>query len=200
MKHFFLLVILSLAQVCFAQKFQRHEVTMGYYGGSFFDEVPFRFQNLKNNKRFPTITYLFRFNKSFNVGLFYGTHDFSGEKIDLNNIGNFPNTIIGRSIRHYMIYGGYTLKFKYSNINFFSGLDYRTGFKGIFLYQYNHGNWVENFFEYKDYRDMGFSIGISVTHPIKWRFFGELTTNYCRYFSEFDKNVFTPGYRIGFRF
>lgn len=200
MKHFLLLVILGAAQVCYAQKWHRHEVTVGYYGGSFFDEVPFRFQNLKTNKRIPTITYLFRFNKLFNLELLYGTHDFSGKKIDLNNIGNFPNTVMGRSIRHYRICGGYTLKLKHSKINFFSGMNYRTGSKVIFLYQYNHGNWVESFFEYKDYRDMGFSIGVSVSHPIKWRFFGELTTSYSRYFSEFDKNVLSPGYRIGFRF
>lgn len=200
MKHLFLLAILGVAQMCHAQKLHRHEITIGYYGGYFFHETPFRFQNLRANKRIPTITYLFRLNKSLNMGIFYGVHDLGGEKIDGNNIGNFPNTVIGRSIRHYAINGGYTIKSKYINMSLSPGLNYRTGFKVKFLYQYNHGTWVENFFEYKDYKDIGLSIGISVRHPIVRRFFGELTVSYVRFFSDFDKNLLMPGYRIGFRF
>ena len=54
--------------------------------------------------------------------------------------------------------------------------------------------------EYKDYKDLGLAVGISIRHPIVRRFFGELTVNYVRYFSSFDKNLLMPGYRIGFRF
>lgn len=200
MKHLLLFAILGMAHLCYAQKLHRHEITVGYYGGYYFDETPFRFQNLKVNKRIPTLTYLFRLDKSFHLGVLYGRHDINGEKIDVSNINDFENAVLGRISKHYVIYGGYRRELKYVNANITTGLNYRTGFKSKFLYQYNHGNWVESYFEYKDYKDIGVSLGFTLQHPIVKRFFGELSINYIRYFSDFDKNLLMPGYRIGFRF
>jgi hypothetical protein len=197
MKHIILLAILGLATICNAQKLHRHEITIGYYGGYFFDEIPFRVQNLRVNKRIPTITYMYHINKSFNMSVFYGIHDLAGERIRGIDI---INKVIGRNTRHYALNGGYILKLKTLNMNFSTGLNYRTGYKGKFLYLYNHGTWVEGYTEYKDYKDLGLSVGVSLQHPIIRRFFGELTMSYVRYFSDFDKNLLMPGYRIGFRF
>lgn len=40
MKHLLLLAILGTAHLCYAQKLRRHEITVGYYGGYYFDETP----------------------------------------------------------------------------------------------------------------------------------------------------------------
>jgi hypothetical protein len=199
MKCFFLIAILGMAHLCHAQKLRRHEITIGYYGGYFFDETPFRFQNIRVNKRLPTLTYVFRWNKKFDIGVLYGIHDFGYLKNEADGIPP-PNTIYGRTIRHYSIYGGYSFEISDFLIRQSLGLSYRTGFKAKHLYTYNHGSWIEGYDEYYNYTDFGVCLGITARHPIMKRFFGEFSVKYIRYFSYFDKNLLMPGYRIGFRF
>lgn len=200
MKQFFLLAILGMAQLCHAQKLHRHEITIGYYGGYFFDETPFRIQDIRPNKRLPTITYSYYLNKQLKLRFLYGVHDFGYLKGDYSEFFTMTNFVFGRTSRNYQLSVSKLLNNNSLGISPEIGLNYRTGFKGKFLYRINHGTWVESFSEYKDYKDFGLSVGISIRHPIVRRFFGELTVNYVRYFSSFDKNLLMPGYRIGFRF
>lgn len=199
MKQFFLLAILGMAQLCHAQKLHRHEITIGYYGGYFFDEIPLRFQKFYGKKNIPTFTYTLLWNNKFDIGVAYGEHRLGGKKVNPDELLP-PNTILGRIIRHHSLDAGFRAYSGNFVTRFSVGIDYRTGFKAKFLYQINHGNWVESFSEYKDYKDLGLAVGISIRYPIVRRFFGELTVNYVRYFSSFDKNLLMPGYRIGFRF
>jgi hypothetical protein len=172
---------------------------MGYYGGYFFDETPLRVQNPILKWRFPTMTYSFRLNKKFEVGVLRGIHDYRYIRYLIN--GNPPpNTIYGRIIRHYSIFGGVRSSISRIVIKYSIGASYRTGFRAKHLYTYDRGSWIEGYKEYKDYKDFGVSVGLSCRHPIVHRFFGELSLNYIRYFSDFDQNLFMPGYRLGFRF
>jgi hypothetical protein len=199
MRYTLLFVVLGMATFCHAQKLRRHEITLGYYGGDFFDETPFRFQNLSVNKRKPTFTYTFRWNKKFDTGILYGVHRFGYLKNKVDGI--LPtNTILGRTIRHYAISGGYRFGIADFFIKSSVGLSYRTGFKAKHLYTYNHGSWVEGYYEFYEYKGLGISGGISIQHPIIWKFFGELSANYIHYRSDFDKKLLMPSYRIGFRF
>jgi hypothetical protein len=189
-----------MAQMCHAQKLRRHEITVGHYGGYYFDETPFRFQNIKPNKRIPTITYSYWLNKYLKFNFLYGTHDYGYLKGDNSEFSTMTNFVTGRTLRNYKVSVSKVLNNSRFGVFPEIAINYRTGFKAKFLYYYNHGNWVESFFEYKDYKDVGLSLGISFRHPIVKRFFGELSVNYIRYFSDFDKNLLMPGYRIGFRF
>lgn len=200
MKYIVLLAILGLATICNAQKLHRHEITIGYYGGYFFDETPFRIQNIRPNKRLPTFTYSYYLNQRLKLRFLYGVHDFGYLKGDYSEFLTMTNFIFGRTSRNYQLSVSKLLNKNGLGISPEIGLNYRTGYKGKFLYLYNHGSWVEGFTEYKDYKDLGLSLAVSLRHPITKRFFGELTMSYVRFFSDFDKNLWMPGYRIGFRF
>ena len=201
MKYIFIFIILCMASFCHAQKLHRHEVTVGYFGGYFFDDIGFRRQNLRVNKRMPTVSYLFRFNKSFNISLIYGNHDYGGIKLKKReDLLNLPNSLIGRIIKHRTLRAGYRINLKKSSVNLFSGITYRKGYKVTYLYTINHGYWLEPFFESLSYDDIGTLFELSVQHPIYHNFFGEITINYTKYFSDFDQNFLMPGYKIGYRF
>lgn len=199
MKYFLLFAFLGMVQLCHAQKLRRHEITVGYYGGYFFDETLFRLQNIGVNKRLPTVTYKFKIIKNININVFYGVHDLAGEKINGENIEDFPNTIIGRTVKHISLRGGYELYLRDININMHAGLSYRGGYKGEFIYAYDHGRWKEFYFEYYDYNNIGVLFEATIQHRIYYNFFGEFSVNYTRYFSSFDQNLLMLGYRIGFR-
>lgn len=200
MKYFFLFAILGMAQLCHAQKLRRHEITIGYYGGYFFDETPFRIQNIKVNKRLPTMTYSYWLNKRLKFNFLYGVHDYGYLKGDYSEFSTMTNFVFGRTLRKYEISASRIINKSRFNIIPELGVNYRNGIKGIFLYQYNHGNWIESFFEYKDYKNVGVSISVLIRHPIVKNFFGDFSVSYTHYFSDFDKYMLMPGYRIGFRF
>jgi hypothetical protein len=199
MRSVLFLLFLGMAHFCHAQKLRRHEITVGYYGGYFFDETPFRLQSIKLNRKVPPLSYVFRWNRKFDTGLLYGIQNFGYLNNETDGIPP-PNTIYGRIIRHYSINAGYRFKFSDFYIRQSIGLSYRTGFKAKHLYTYDYGTWIEGYDEYYNYNDIGVLVGVSIIHPILKRLFGALSINYTRYFSDFDRNLFMPGYKIGFRF
>jgi hypothetical protein len=123
-----------MAQLSHAQKLHRHEITLGYYGEYYFDETPFRFQDLRANKRIPTFSYAYLITRHIRLSFLYGIHDYGYLKDGYNDFLTRTDFVIGRTIRNYRISVSTPIS---KNKMVFSpevGIHYRTGYKGRFLY------------------------------------------------------------------
>jgi hypothetical protein len=64
-----------------------------------------------------------------------------------------------------------------------------------------HSNgWYESFGAENRYGRLGASMGLSIAHPIFWRIFGELDSEFAKMFTRVDRNQLLLSYRIGIRF
>ncbi len=207
-KIFFSLALLGMALYCPAQKIKHHEVAIGWYGGYFFDGAsPFQMQRFKKLPKYdwPTISYTYRFNKHIFVMAKHGMNHFSYYNAPFKDVNGIyvpppPNTLIDRVIRRFNLDVGYHLNLKSVAVRARLGLAYNRGAKGWHILTINQGAWQEPFFEYDTYNDLGGLIGLTIQHPIVWRFFGELSADYLQMFSGIDRQQLIPSYRIGFRF
>jgi len=187
-----------MATFCHAQKKQRHEVTIGWYGGYFFDknETPYKFQALS---QLPTITYNYHFKKKISIGLLYGRQQFGYYKKDYDWLNN-SNKTLARSIRRFALNMGYDTPIKPLVLQLRLGAIYNNGIKLEHLYSFDHGTWLEVYQDYINYNHLGLSFGLTIQHPIVWHLFGEVSLDYMQMLSGVDRQQLMPSYRVGYKF
>ncbi len=202
MSTYLLVIFTSITLYCHAQKDRKNEITIGLYGGYFFDKSPFKIQSFALNTRLPTITYERKIGKRFFTGILFGEHDFGYvQLIDPSVLILQDSSLIGRNITRIAVYGGYKIINKPISLKSRIGvIDNFDSEKAVHLYYINQGTWIEGFRKYYDTSGFGIYIGVSLGHPIFCNFFGELSVDYLRTFTAEDKNQLIPSYRIGYRF
>ena len=203
MKHFFLLsIILSIALSSQAQKQYKNEFSLGYFtAGNFFDSSEVKFSKFVRGKN---IT--FSYTRHIDKHLFFNTtYVRSSFRYISNPAPEFlkDNSILTRHLK--VIFGsiGYRISKWSMSAKAKAGIGYRFEFEKVVHFTYfNSGNWSEPREGFYAFKSVGPTLGLTVSHPIVWRLFGEFDCEYAKMFSKdnVDSNQLLLSYRIGVRF
>lgn len=191
---------LSMALLCHAQKTFKNEVSLGYFNaGEFFDTSAFNISTFTRGKNI-SINYTRLFGKNLTVGLTYARCYFrylptpTPEILQPNSIGSRYQKTLTANIGYEFSKWSLSARAK-------AGLRYNL--KGLKSEHYSQtpASWGwESRGGIDEYGKIGVSLGVSIQHPIIWRFFGELDCEYAKMFSGADRNQLLLSYRIGFKF
>ncbi|MDO8970420.1 MAG: hypothetical protein Q7U74_07015 [Saprospiraceae bacterium] len=186
-----------------AQNVPKNEFSLGYFSvGEFFDTTRLSVSKFNSGKSI-SLKYTRSIAKKLSLALTYSRCSFeyglplypSGEPL-------YPRTIVYRFQRTLTADFGVTLSKKALLIRAKSGIRYNQFTeKSVHLAGgWHSGGWYESFGTIDDYGKVGASMGISIAHPIFWRIFGELDSEFAKMFSGVDRNQLLLSYRIGIRF
>lgn len=211
---FLLLGSLGRAQT---QKAPKNEVSFGYFTvGYFFDSTGVRMSEFEKARRV-SLHFAHNLDKHFSIGMNYiGVAYLHFKKSIPQYYDN--NTVIRRDFKYISVQAGYRIS-KWSMVaEVKSGINYRfSGEKAVhYFYFLGSGPYFESVGEYIRYKDVGITFGLSLSHPILWKLYGEIDCEYARMFpQEFDShssptipsvkvrvdpNQLLLSYRIGIRF
>ncbi|HND87455.1 MAG TPA: hypothetical protein PK971_03955 [Saprospiraceae bacterium] len=141
------------------------------------------------------MAYTRRISKRFSLRLLYSHHQFNYHS-DL--AFRIPETTYYRYAWRWGISAGYSIATGSVPIRITAGLARCSGAKLIF---YGFSPYTgEPKLDGPGYTKLGGSLGISIGHPIVWRFFGELEGEYLRVNTDLDPAQLYLSYRIGFKF
>jgi len=201
MKKLLLLLFLVTVLSAHAQKNLKNEVSIGYFTASeFFDTSAFAFSKFEKGRNF-SLKYNRIISPTLSIGITYASCFFRYKEPPYPQFLK-DNTIRARFLQVYSLNLGYGVSKKAFTARVKGGLKYYAyGEKEVhFFYFSGGGGWWEPVGAIYIYPNLGAILGASLSHPIIWRFFGELDCEYTRMFANFDRNQLFLSYRIGFRF
>jgi len=202
MRAFICLASLGLTFLCHAQKTSKNEFSVGYFtGGYFFDSTAVKFSKFVRGKNI-TLSYTRHIDKYLFFNTTYIRSSFgyisnpAPEFLEDNSILTRYLKVISGSIGYRISKWSMSAKAK-------AGIGYRFEFEKVVHFTYfNGGNWSEPREGFYAFKSVGPTLGLTVSHPIVWRLFGEFDCEYARMFSKdnVDPNQLLLSYRIGMRF
>jgi hypothetical protein len=186
----------------FAQSEHKNELSVGYFSaGEFFDETPFKTSVFDKGKNI-SINYTRLLDKNLSVGLTYARCGFQYVPVDAERYHLKNNTTEFRLQRTFTANIGLNISISSLKIRGKAGIRYNqrsTKFEHVGGGWHSSG-WYESFGAENRYGRLGASMGISIAHPIFWRIFGELDSEFAKMFTRVDRNQLLLSYRIGIRF
>jgi hypothetical protein len=202
MRAFICLAFLGMALLCRAQKTSKNEFSVGYFtAGYFFDSTSVKISKFVRGKNI-TLSYTRSLNKHLFLNATY-VRWFSSYVPKPEPEFLAENSIITRYLK--MVSGsiGYRISKWGMSAKAKAGVSYRFAFeKAVHFTYFNSGNWNEPREGFYAFKSVGTTLGLTVSHPIVWRFFGEFDCEYARIFSKekVDQNQLLLSYRVGIRF
>ncbi len=184
-----------------AQKKLKNEVSLGYFtAAEFFDTSAFAFSTFDKGRNF-SLKYNRIINPKLSIGATYSNCFFRYKEPPYPQFLK-DNTIRFRFLQMYSLNAAYSVFNKVFTVRVKGGLKhYAYGEKRVHFFYINGGGvWWEPIGAIYEYPNFGVNLGAALTHPIIWRFFGEIDCTYSRMFAEFDKNQLFLSYRIGLKF
>jgi hypothetical protein len=192
---------LSMALLCHAQKSTKNEFSIGYFSaGEYFDSSAFKLTDFNKGKHI-SLNYTRLFGKNFSVGLSYSRCVFYYIPTPYPDLFE-DNTILWREQKTFAANLGIGVSKWSISAKAKAGIRYNiVGYKAEhYFYFGGGGSWEEPVQGSVAYGKLGAKLGASISHPIIWRFFGELDCEYARMFTGADRNQLLLSYRIGFKF
>jgi hypothetical protein len=185
-----------------AQTKHKNELSVGYFSaGEFFDETPFKTSLFDKGKNI-SINYTRLMDKNLSVGLAYARCGFLYVPIEVPRYDLDPYTTEFRIQRTFTANIG--LKFSLLSLTLRGKAGIRYNQRSTKVVHtgggWHSGFWYESFGIVDRYGRLGASLGLSMTHPIFWRIFGELDSEFAKMFTRVDRNQLLLSYRIGIRF
>jgi hypothetical protein len=196
------LVLLFIPLGALAQSEHKNELSVGYFSaGEFFDETPFKTSAFSKGKNI-SVNYTRLMDKNLSVGLTYARCGFQYVPIEVPRYNLDPYTTEFRLQRTFTANIG--LKFSLLSLTLRGKAGIRYNQRSTKVVHtgggWHSGLWYESFGIVDRYGRLGASMGLSLTHPIFWRIFGELDSEFAKMFTRADRNQLLLSYRIGIRF
>lgn len=189
-----------------AQAPKRHEISLGYTAAYYFDKHSMQVASDYNwfkRKRsiLPTFDYVFNLKKRFALGVHHARiWQYYNGFPDLY-ASNLPDlTLLYRHTVKTSVYARYALINKAIALRVKGGFLHCGNFQRLHDYYYQHILWKEAHSTTNDFIRMGLTGALNISHPIYWRFFGEIDCEYNLFNTDFDAQQLFLSYRIGFRF
>ncbi len=202
MKTLFSIILLGVTFLSHAQKTPKNELCFGYINaGYFFDSTSMELSRFVKGRNF-SLSYSRIFDNRFLLNITYARTSYKYFN-DPQPAFYEDNTITSRSFKILSGYFGYKISKWGLSANLKAGISYCIrGSKGGHITYFDDGGWREPRAFYYYYRDFGGMLGLTVSHPIFWKLFGEIDCGYARMVSKLkvDPNQLFLSYRIGFRF
>ena len=199
MKYLLFPIFLSMAVICYAQKFPKNELSVGISAGGFFDSTAFKVTSLKKGTHNVVLTYTRNHSSRFSTSIAYAEYAFvyinlySKEKLR-------DNTITNRYISRLSLSGVYTMPAGWVSFRIKGGLNYCWGYKFNHYFYFGSGIWQEPVGEGVSYNNWGVTTALSINHKIVWGLFGSIQADYVRMFKGIDPNQLYVSYSLGYRF
>ena len=202
MKPIICLLFLSMTALCHAQKTPKNELSIGYFtSGYFFDSTDLKFSKFIRGKNL-SFSYTRNIDKHWFLNAGYLRSSFGYLKSPVPDYLE-DNTVVYRYLKGFSGSVGYKLSKWSMAFKAKIGIHYRFKFeKGVHFTYVDGGNWREPRGGIYENKSIGPTFGLTLSHPIVWRLFGEFDCAYARLFSNYpiDQNQLLLSYRIGVRF
>jgi len=196
------IVFLCIAPCAQAQTAHKNELSLGYFSaGEFFDETPMKIAPFFKG-RFVSINYSRLLDNNLSVGLTYARTGFQYVPVEVERYHLANNTTEFREQRIFTANMGISIRKWSLTMRGKAGIRYnQRSIKFVHVGGGWHSKgWYESFASEDRYGRLGISTGLSISHPIFWRIFGEIDSEFAKMFTRVDRNQLLLSYRIGFRF